>query len=201
MTKVKICGLSRQEDIDAVNRSLPDFIGFVFAESRRQVDAITAAKLKKRLDSRIRAVGVFVNQDISYIANLCHEGIIDMVQLHGDEDGGYVARLRKGCSCPMIKSIGIEKSLPVLPKGSDYLLFDSASQARGGTGKAFDWNILKGYTGLPYFLAGGLDISNVNGAINRLSPFCLDVSSGVETTGIKDAKKIDTLVRLIRGMK
>lgn len=201
MTKIKICGLSLQEDIDAVNHSLPDFIGFVFAESRRQVDAKAAAKLKEKLDSRILAAGIFVNEDIGYIAGLHRERIIDIVQLHGDEDGGYIDRLRENCGCPVIKSVSIKKNLPILPKGSDYLLFDTASQARGGTGKVFDWSILKGYAGPPYFLAGGLDSSNLTGAINQLSPFCLDVSSGVETNGIKDAKKIDRLVRLIRGMK
>ena len=199
MTKIKICGLSRTEDIEAVNRLLPDFIGFVFAESRRKVDMKTAALLKQNLDSRIKAVGVFVNENIDTIMKLCQDEIIDIVQLHGDEDDEYIMRLKANCNCRVIKAVGIGDTLPTLPKTPDCLLFDTLSVQRGGVGKTFDWNILKDYTGLPYFLAGGLSPDNVAEAIQLLAPFCVDVSSGVETNGIKDTEKMEQFVRSVMG--
>jgi len=201
MSKVKICGLRRIEDIDSVNRVVPDFIGFVFAESRRCVDSDTAARLKERLDKRIQAVGVFVNQPIDYIAGLYRDEVIDLVQLHGEEDAGYICRLRENCGCQVIKSVSIDSFLPDTPEAADYILFDKASKARGGTGKAFDWNILQGYNGAAYFLAGGLDPSSVERAVSLLNPFCVDVSSGVETDGVKDMAKIERFVRLVRRVQ
>ena len=198
MSKVKICGLSRMEDIAAVNDALPNYIGFVFAPGRRQVDEHTAAMLKKQLDPRIQAVGVFVNEKFEAITNLLGNGIIDLVQLHGDEDAGYITRLKDHCGCPVIKAVGICNELPPLPDGSDHLLFDTLSEQRGGTGRVFDWGVLQNYSGPPYFLAGGLTASNVTEAITLLSPFCVDVSGGVETDGVKDAKKIVNFVNMVR---
>ena len=198
MTKVKICGLSRLEDIDAVNYAMPDFIGFVFAPSQRKVDTKQAAKLKEKLDLRIEAVGVFVNEEIENIAAIYKAGTINLVQLHGDEDDEYIKRLRAACGCQIIKSISINNIFPALPTESDYLLFDAFSDQRGGAGKTFNWNLLKDYSGLPYFLAGGLSLENVNDALHILAPFCLDVSSGIETGGVKDAGKIEEFVSLIR---
>lgn len=199
MSKVKICGLRRMEDIDAVNRARPDYIGFVFAESRRQVDAETAATLKAGLDAGIEAAGVFVNQEIGFITDLYRKGIIDLVQLHGDEDGEYIRRLRESCGCRVIKAIGVGAAPPPMPEGPDYLLFDTASELRGGTGKGFDWSLLKDYNEPPYFLAGGLTAGNVCEAVSLLAPYCVDVSSGVETDGAKDAEKIEEFVCLVRG--
>jgi len=199
MSKVKICGLSRTEDIHAVNLALPDFIGFVFAKSHRQVVESKAMTLKKQLDSRIEAVGVFVNQEIEYVERLYRKGIIDLVQLHGDEDEQYIRRLKEICGCPVIKTISIGSTFPKLPKNADYFLFDTLSHQRGGTGKSFDWSVLKNYDGTPYFLAGGLNITNVCSALHLLAPFCIDVSSGVETNGIKNAEKIHRFVCLVRG--
>jgi len=199
MSRVKICGLSREEDIRIVNRVLPDFIGFVFAPSRRQVDLLAAAALKKKLDPRIEAVGVFVNEDIESIAEIYRNKIIDLAQLHGDEDEAYIAKLKICCGCPVIKAVGVGNVLPPLPESADYLLFDTLSEQRGGTGRLFDWDVLKNYAGLPYFLSGGLGVHNVSGAIKTLSPFCVDVSSGVEEDGVKNEKKIDDFVRLVRG--
>jgi phosphoribosylanthranilate isomerase len=185
-------------DVDAVNCALPDFAGFVFAASRRQVDAITAARLRERLDDRIQAVGVFVNQPAEFVADLCRDGVIDVAQLHGDEDGSYIAWLRARCGCPVIKTVGVADALPPLPTGADYVLFDAASSARGGAGRTFDWRVLANYTGPPYFLAGGLSAANVTDAIRTLAPFGVDVSSGVETDGVKDAEKIEQFVRCCR---
>ena len=198
MTKVKICGISRMEDIEAVNRILPDFIGFVFAPSRRRVDIKRASTLKKKLDSRIKAVGVFVNENVKTVSEIYQNGIIDLVQLHGDEDDEYIKQLKDNCGCPVIKAVSVGDILPPLPVRPDYLLFDTLSEQRGGAGQTFDWNILKEYRGLPYFLAGGLSIENADKAKHLLAPYCVDISSGVETAGAKDADKIEEFVNLIR---
>jgi len=200
MSKVKICGLSRIEDIVAVNRILPDYIGFVFAPSKRRVYAKTAAELKAKLNSQIKTVGVFVNEAIDCIAEMYQNGIIDIVQLHGDEDDDYIKRLKNLCNCQVIKAVGVGNSLPPLPQAADYLLFDTLSQQRGGIGKVFDWSVLRDYSGPPYFLAGGLNTSNVVDSLQLLVPFGVDVSSGVETDGVKDADKIETFVSLVRNI-
>ena len=237
VTGIKICGIRRAEDIEAVNRVLPDYIGFVFAKSRRQIEAKTAAMLKEKLDDRIEAVGVFVNQEISLISSLYKKGIIDIAQLHGDEDEEYIAELKETCGCRVIRSVGLPVqaesvgghesvynlqftvySLQCTVSGgqctgagargpgdgrvlADYVLFDTASEQRGGTGKVFDWKRLKGYRGPPFFLAGGLTAMNVVEAVRGLAPFAVDVSSGVETDGSKDEGKIIEFVKTVRGMK
>jgi len=166
--------------------------------------AVTAARLRDRLDARVAAVGVFVNQDVDFVAELCRAGVIQVVQLHGDEDGGYVERLREHCGCPVIKTVGVGADngvggvLPALPTGVEYLLFDTASAERGGAGRAFDWRVLAAYDGPPYFLAGGLSAANVAEAIRTLAPFAVDVSSGVETAGVKDAEKVEQFVEIVR---
>ena len=200
MTKIKVCGLSRLEDIAAVNRLLPDYAGFVMAESRRRVDVKTAAMLKERLDPRIKAVGVFVNANMADVAEMYRNGVIDLAQLHGDEDGGYIGRLKDKCDCPVIKAVGVGGAPPLFPAGCDYLLFDTLTQQRGGAGRTFDWHIIKGYRGPPFFLSGGLTAENAPDAIRLLAPFCADVSSGVETDGIKDMVKIEKFIEAVRGM-
>ena len=196
--KIKICGLSRLEDIEAVNRVMPEYAGFVFAQSRRQIDPINARRLKEKLDSRITAVGVFVNAPIDFIANLYEQEIIGLAQLHGDEDDTYIKNLRLACSCKIIKAVGVGSELPVLPKTADYLLFDKASKQRGGTGESLNWSLLAGYQGTPYFLAGGLSPNNVGDALKGLMPYGVDVSSGVETDGFKDPRKIDLFIQRAR---
>jgi len=198
VSKVKICGLSRPKDIEAVNSVLPDYAGFVFAESRRHVDERMAATLRKALDSRIEAVGVFVNEDVGKISRLYKDGVIDIAQLHGDEDAEYIELLRESCGCRIIKTISVGDAHPDLPEGPDYLLFDTLSSERGGTGRTFDWHLLADIKGLPYFLAGGLSAANVKEAVRLLSPYCVDVSGGVETQGLKDAAKIEEFVGLVR---
>ena len=200
MSKIKICGLSRIEDIETVNRTLPDFIGFVFAPSRRKVDITTAAVLKEKLNPHIEAVGVFVNENINVVTEICRKGIINIIQLHGDEDDEYIRCLKESCTCPVIKAIGVGDMLPSLPLASDYVLFDTLSERRGGIGKTFEWSILNEYNGLPFFLAGGLSVENAADAIRLLKPFCVDISSGVETDGLKDAEKIEKIISLVRGI-
>ncbi|MCL2084112.1 MAG: phosphoribosylanthranilate isomerase [Oscillospiraceae bacterium] len=198
MSKVKICGLSRAEDIAAVNAALPDYVGFVFAPSRRRIGAAEAAALRERMDAKIKAVGVFVNQDAGEVAALYRSGVIDLAQLHGDEDQDYIARLKADCGCPVIKAAGVGRAPPKPPRGADYVLFDTLSPQRGGTGRVFDWGLLDGYEGPPFFIAGGLSALNVARAVRELAPFCVDVSGGVETGGLKDANKIYEFVRIAR---
>ncbi len=197
---IKICGLTRMADIDAVNDALPDYIGFVFAESRRKVGLEAAAAMKARLDPRIRAVGVFVNADMRNIYHLCEKGVIDLVQLHGDEDTDYITALKKEIHCPVIKAVRVQSPKQVLETEAllcDYLLLDTyRKNAHGGTGESFDYALIPPLT-KPFFLAGGLHAGNIKQAAAQ-NPFCLDVSSGVETDGIKDAEKIRKIVKIVR---
>jgi phosphoribosylanthranilate isomerase len=201
MTKIKICGLSRKADILAVNEAMPDYIGFVFAESRRQVSEEAALKLKELLRPEILSVGVFVNEEPNRIRCLCDRGIIDIVQLHGDESSSYIHQLREYIKNPIIKAIRVSgrdalKDTEVI--SCDYLLLDTYHMERyGGTGERFDWSVIPKLS-KPYFLAGGIGSSNVVEAINCLSPFCVDVSSSVETAGYKDATKIKEIVLKVR---
>lgn len=197
MTRVKICGLRCDADIAYVNACLPDYIGFVFAESRRQVDAATAKRLRRLLHPHIASVGVFVNQSLQWIAGLVREGVIDLVQLHGEESLEEICALQAMVSVPIIKSVQVVDRIPDLPHAPEYLLFDKASAQRGGTGQVFDWRLLDRYCGGPYFLAGGLTCENVADAVQRLHPWCVDVSSGVETDGIKDRDKIARFIQTV----
>lgn len=199
MTKIKICGLTREEDILAANECKPDFIGFVFAEkSKRFVTPEKASVLKNLLDKNIKAVGVFVNEKPEIIAGLYKKGVIEIAQLHGDEDENYVDLLRGISSVPIIRAVGVGEKMPSLPQKADWLLFDTLSAQRGGTGKSFSWNLLDDYRGKPYFLAGGINAENVKDAIKKLNPFCVDISSGVETDGVKDKEKMINFVTAVR---
>ena len=198
MTKIKICGLSRQSDIDTVNIEKPDYIGFVFAESRRKVTPEQAATLRKTLSPDIVPVGVFVNETIDNILLLINSGVIEIAQLHGSEDETYIKKLKQQTSKPVIKAISVENKGDVQKWAStsaDYLLLDYKG---GGTGQTFDWDLI-GETTKPYFLAGGLDPENITEAINKTSPFAVDVSSGVETNGVKDPEKIKEFIRRVRN--
>lgn len=198
MTRVKLCGLRSREDAGAANRCRPDFAGFVFAPGKRQVDRRTAGIMRDALDPAIVTVGVFVNQAPSWIASLCRDGIIGMVQLHGDETEEEARRVREASGCSVIRAVRVGDRLPPLPKQGDYLLFDALSHtARGGTGHAFSWELLSG-VGREYFLAGGLHPGNVREAVSLLRPYCVDVSSGIETEGRKDPQKMAEFVRAVR---
>ena len=200
MTKIKICGLTRTEDIDVVNEFMPDYIGFVFAKSRRQVSAEQAKELKNKLRPAIKAVGVFVNEKPENIAEIANQGIIDLIQIHGDEDAAYCAQLRKLTQAPIIKVVRVEREddlAGIEEFDCDYYLFDTlSSKDYGGTGKAFDHSILynKGIK-KPFFVAGGLKQDNVAAVIEVIKPFGVDASGGVETDGIKDANKIKEFIK------
>lgn len=200
MSKIKICGLTRSQDIDIVNETMPDYIGFVFAESRRRVTHTQAAAMKKRLSGSIKAVGVFVNADIEEIAELCNRGVIDLVQLHGDEDSDDILSLKKKIKCPIIKAARVQNPQQIIRAQAlpcDYLLLDTYQKEQyGGTGTAFDYALIPTLQ-KPFFLAGGLNADNIKNAAD-VSPYCLDISSGVETDGVKDAGKIREIIRIIR---
>ncbi len=196
MPKIKICGLSRHCDIEYVNEAKPDYVGFIFAESKRQISSSMAVLLKAKLDSSIRSVGVFVNAPVSDIISLLRDGVIDIVQLHGQEDEAYVYRLKELTDVLIIKAIQFDTEQVKLWESSkaDFLLLD---HGKGGTGMSFDWSHI-GALQRPYFLAGGVSLSNIEEAI-QVNPYCIDVSSGVETDRYKDREKILALVNRVRG--
>lgn len=200
-------------DIEYANRVKPDLVGFIFANTRRKISATQAKQFREALDAEIPAVGVFVNEDISVIASLVQDGCIDMIQLHGEEDADYIRRLREICDVPVIKAVKVQtveqiRQAAALPV--DYLLLDTYRKGvLGGTGEAFDWELLReakaaaGDTaegelfGKPYFLAGGLHAGNLREAA-ALGSYGLDVSSGIETDGSKDFDKMVEVMNIVR---
>lgn len=198
-TRIKICGLTRPQDIAAANRCRPDYIGFVFAPGRRRtVTPGQAAALRAALDPAIPAVGVFVDQPPEYVAGLLGAGIIQIAQLHGSEDEGYLAALRQRTGQPVWKAFqlggGGAPLAQIAQFPADCLLLDSGA----GSGRPFDWRVLRGF-GRPYFLAGGLSPGNIRQALAQCRPAGVDVSSGVETDGAKDAGKMALFVTLVRA--
>lgn len=197
MTKIKLCGLSRPCDIEAANALRPEYIGFVFAQkSKRYVEVNVAAQLKRMLLPDIRAVGVFVDAPCEEVADLLRQNIIDVAQLHGHEDEAYIRKLRTLAGRPIIKAFRVQSQQDMEAANAcsaDYVLLDSGA----GTGTTFDWNIIKNMR-RPYFLAGGLEIGNVKTAVNTLHPFAVDVSSGIETDGVKDKTKMAAFVAAVR---
>lgn len=205
MVKVKICGIKNLQDVQAVNKHKPDFAGFVFYPlSKRYVSLIVARQLKAALNRHIKTVGVFVNAPMEEIAAAAELGIIDLVQLHGDEGNAYIAELKKICKLPIIKAVRVQDENDIKRADyydCDYLLFDTYSQsAYGGTGRQFNTQLLKGVKiHKPYFIAGGLNADNVRSALKGLKPFAADVSGGVETDGGKDAAKIKAFIKQVKG--
>lgn len=203
MIRIKICGLTREEDITAVNRCLPEYIGFVFAESRRRVSPAQARLLKAKLDKRIKAVGVFVNEGIDSIAALCDAGTIDLVQLHGDEGENFLRELKQRVDCPVIKAVRVKNPEQVLAAQRlpcDLLLLDTYSEAQyGGGGLTFDHSLVPEIN-KSFFLAGGLDLNNIEQAIKDSHPWGVDISSGVESDGIKDEDKIRAIIARVRKL-
>jgi phosphoribosylanthranilate isomerase len=201
LTKIKICGLSRPCDIDYANELKPDYIGFVFAESKRRVSYALAKELKAFLLPEIQAVGVYVNEPIGNIIQSVNDGIIDVIQLHGNENEEYIKSVKALTNAPIIKAVSVEKDGDVLTYNNslaDYLLFD---YKYGGTGVTFDWDLIgdKNKITKPYFLAGGLNPSNVSEAIKKSTPYAVDVSSGVEVDGVKSYEKMKEFVNIVRG--
>lgn len=203
MVKIKICGLTRMEDIEAVNRYLPDYAGFVFAKSRRQVTVEQAKRLSQCLERSIIPVGVFVNEEIRVIEDICKRGIIRAVQLHGDEDAEYIEEIKNRLpGITVIKAVRVKNSSQVKEQEKlpcDWLLLDTYKQGTyGGSGEEFDVRMIPELT-RPYFLAGGISVHNVEEKLAALSPCAVDVSSAVETEGVKDKKKIKEFIERVRS--
>lgn len=202
MTKIKICGIKTENDCLILNEVLPDFAGFVFAKSKRQIDKQTAKKLKHLLNKKIQTVGVFVNESPEIVFDLANDKTIDIVQLHGDEDESYMLYLKTKIHCPIIKAIRVKNSQQILDAQdfpSDYLLFDTyTDKAYGGIGECFEWSLIPKNI-KPFFLAGGLTPENVSDAIKICNPYCVDVSSGVENCGEKSKEKIINFVNRVRS--
>lgn len=196
--KIKLCGLTRPSDIETANLLHPDYVGFVFAKkSRRYVSPERVKTLKELLHPDILAVGVFVDEEAETVAAWLSSGIIDVAQLHGREDEAYIKRLRELTERPIIKAFSVKETHDIEKANdstADFVLLDAGD---GGTGTAFDRELLAGMS-RPYFLAGGLDPSTVGEAVRRWCPYAVDVSSGIETDGVKDAEKMQAFVKNVR---
>ena len=203
--KIKLCGIKRPEDVGYLNRFLPDYAGFVFAGEKRRIAPSQVAALAKGLDSRVRRVGVFVNEEPERIAVAARIAGLDAVQLHGGETAETVRKLRKLLPGTEIWKAVRLKDVTCIPAalklGADLLLIDSFSQAAyGGTGKRTDLGLLRAAKlTAPYFLAGGLNAENIRRIVREFSPYGVDVSSGIETDGVKDPVKIEIIMRILRG--
>jgi len=197
--KIKICGLFRAEDIYFVNQAMPDYVGFVFAKSRRQVSVELAEQFRDKLNKGIIPVGVFVDEPVDKVALLLEKGIIEMAQLHGSEDEEYISKLKALTCKPIIKAVSVRTKEDIIKAQrsiADFLLLD---QGKGGTGATFDWRLIEKTT-RPFFLAGGLNLGNIEEALEKVNPYAVDLSSGVESDGIKDEAKIMEIVRRIRNV-
>jgi len=202
--KIKICGIRRPEDVIVLNQLMPDYAGFVFADSKRQISVREAERLSEMMDRNITRVGVFAGQSPEFIAELLNAGIIHRAQLHGDENQEYRIELKKRIRKPEnrklilayrintkkdIRSINIEEE--------DDLLLDSGITASGGSGLTFDWSVTDGMN-RSFFLAGGLNEKNIASAVKQVRPWAVDVSSGVETDGYKDPEKMHRFISELR---
>ena len=213
MVKLKICGMRRAEDIEMANSYKPDYIGFVFAESPRKVSYEQAKELSDLLSEDIVPVGVFVNEHMKLIVDLFKDGIIEMAQLHGDEDEKYIRNLKDksieetGKQIPVINAIEIkdgadydDELLKWRDSASDYFILDSGK----GSGKTFDWSLIDKESEFfenSIFLAGGLNSENLALAIEEFNPFAVDLSSSVETDGFKDEKKIKEIIEIMENYR
>ena len=213
MVKIKICGMRRSEDIEMANRYKPDYIGFVFADSPRKVSYEQAQDLSGLLSEDIVSVGVFVNEHMKLIVDLFKDGIIEMAQLHGDEDEKYIRNLKDksieetGKQIPVINAIEIKDGadydnelLKWRDSASDYFILDSGK----GSGKTFDWSLIDKESEFfknSIFLAGGLNSENLALAIEEFNPFAVDLSSSVETDGFKDEEKIKEIIEIMENYR
>ncbi len=199
MTKIKVCGLKRPEDIVAVNAAKPDYCGFVveFPKSHRSVTVEELKQLSAMVEEGITRVGVFVNSPIDLVAGLLRENVIDMAQLHGDEDEEYIAQIRSLTGRSVIKYFKISNPQDVeraKKSCANYLLLDNGL----GTGACFDWSLIKNMD-RRFFLAGGLGADNLERAVKEVRPFAVDMSSSLETDKRKDADKIRRAVEIVRS--
>ncbi len=197
MTKIKICGLRSQRDVEIINRYKPDYAGFIvdFPKSFRSLTLNELEALTSHLDSTIPSVGVFVDEDVHVVCDLLERGVITIAQLHGKETEDYIQDVKR--FGPVIKAFTIRTNEDIeqaLQSSADYILLDQGK----GSGQTFDWSLVPEIS-RPYFLAGGLDELNISNAISQLHPWGIDLSSGVETNKIKDEEKIKRCIEISRG--
>ena len=213
MLKLKICGMRRPEDIEIANKYKPDYVGFVFAQSPRKVSYGQAKELSGLLSDDIVPVGVFVNEHMKLIVDLFKDGIIEIAQLHGDEDEKYIRNLKDksieetGKEISVINAIEIkddadydDELLKWRDSASDYFILDSGK----GSGKTFDWSLIDKESEFfknSIFLAGGLNSENLALAIEEFNPFAVDLSSSVETDGFKDEEKIKEIIEIMENYR
>lgn len=202
--KIKFCGIKRPEDITFMNEFCPDYIGFVFAGTKRRISPETAAALAEKLDAGIRKAGVFVDEPPESIARTAKLAGLDAVQLHGSEAAETIAALRNllpGTEIWKAVRVKDQSSIPDAQKlGADLLLLDSFSASEyGGTGKTANFDLIRrANLKTPYFLAGGLNCENIRQIVQQFSPYGVDISSGIETDGVKDRSKIEQIMRILR---
>lgn len=197
-TKIKICGLKCPEDIAYVNEAKPDYCGFIieFPKSSRNVTGDQVRILIAELDKNIIPVGVFVNAAPERVEELLFDGTIRISQLHGQEDDDYIRRIQKNTGSQVIKAFSVKAAQDIelaLKSPADYILLD---QGGGGTGQTFDWSLIPEIK-RPFFLAGGLGADNLEQAVDTIRPYAVDLSSSVETDGVKDRSKILEAVSLV----
>ncbi|MCH5303867.1 MAG: phosphoribosylanthranilate isomerase [Ruminococcus sp.] len=209
MSKIKICGMMRSEDIEIVNELTPDFVGFVFSSIdgrfRRQVSVSKAERMRSSLKTSIKAVGVFVDEPIEFIERICEDDIIDVVQLHGNEKAEYILELSRTVKTPIIKAVHVKSAEQIYEAEKlpcQYLLLDTAYKDKvGGGGKKFNWDIIPDDIKKPFFLAGGLNAENISDALKKVNPYCIDLSSSVETNGFKDREKVKEVIKKARKLE
>lgn len=190
MTQIKLCGLFRPEDVAAANAAAPEFAGFVFANSRRQISLEQAQNFRKKLKPTIITVGVFVDAPLTEMLAAVNSGAISYVQLHGHEDEATVARLQQA-GAKVIQVFNLTQ-ITYQPTQADAVMFDAGK----GAGQTFDWQQVPTQVPQPIFLAGGITVANVTAAIKAVHPAVIDVSSGIETAGLKDPQKMRQITQL-----
>lgn len=199
MVKVKICGLTRKEDIEYVNKYKPDYAGFVFSKSRRRIDLNKGKELTTNLNPGIKKVGIFVNESLDYVDYISKALKLDVIQFHGEEDENYINNFS---DYTVWKAIKIKDKDDILNLNYEYIdgiLLDSTI---AGSGKSFDWSIANNikFNG-QLILAGGLNSDNVKDGILKFNPNIVDVSSGVESFYLKDENKIKMFIEKVRNIK
>lgn len=210
--KVKMCGISKIETISAVVEAKPDYMGLVFAPSKRQVTVEQAEILVEELHKQcinhydtkvVKTVGVFVNETLDNLVRIADTANLDAVQLHGDEDEAFIQSLKERTNVEVWKAVQIRSAADVekwIDSSADMLLFDAYHKdERGGTGEVFDWSSLDAFE-RPFMLAGGIDSTNVARAIRTVRPYGIDISSGIETNGVKDDKKITAFTKIVKSI-
>ena len=198
-TKIKFCGLRREEDVKYAASLDAGFFGFILSQRfKRFVSPEEVCRLKALVPASSRAVGVFVDEPLDYVKECAKTAALDMIQLHGSEDDEYIGKIKELTGIPVIKMfkpVTEDDIISARKSTADLILLDAGT----GTGKTFDWRLAEGFE-RDYILAGGLSPDNVRGAIEKLRPYAVDVSSGVETDGIKDYTKMKAFAAEVRNI-